>query len=193
MVLAETTKTNLRLYTVEEFWDFIERPENADGKYELINGVILKHASASFEHGETALYIGSPLMLFARQHDLGKVAVEVDHYLLPDRFNTRHPDIEFISKARLAEFDPTQHVPLMPDLAVEIKSPTNSIEELAQKAAYYLQNGSHMVWLVYPETKEVAVYTLANPTPIIYGISDSLSGGDVLPGFELPVKDIFPV
>lgn len=192
MVLAEPTKTNLRLYNVEEFWNFIERPENADSKYELINGVIVKHMPPSFEHGETALYIGSPMMIFTRQHDLGKVAVEVDHYLLPDRFNTRRPDVEFISKARLAEFDPTQYVPLMPDLAVEIKSPTNSIEELAQKAAYYLQNGSRMVWLVYPDTREVAVYTLDSPTPIIYGIEDTLTGGDVLPGFTLPVKDIFP-
>ena len=117
MVLAEPTKTNLRLYTVEEFWNFIERPENANGKYELINGVIVKHMPPSFEHGETALYIGSPMMIFTKQHDLGKVAVEVDHYLLPDRFNTRRPDVEFISKARLNEFDPTQYVPLMPDLA----------------------------------------------------------------------------
>ncbi len=134
-----------QLYTVEQFWDFIEQPENADRKFELVNGVIVEEMSPGFEHGKFSLRIGSPMMIFVEANDLGSVAVEVDHYLPPDKFNTRRPDVEFISKERLALFDPIQYVPLMPDLAVEVKSPSNTPEELRQKAAYYLQNGARMV------------------------------------------------
>jgi Uma2 family endonuclease len=180
-----------RLYTVDEFWAFIEQPENADRKFELINGVIVEDMSPGLEHGQCTLRIGSPMMIFVDQHDLGTVAVEVDHYMPPDKFNTRRPDVEFISKARLGTFDPTGYVPLMPDLAVEVKSPGNTPGELRQKAAYYLQNGVRLVWLVFPETQTVYVYTPANPAGKKYGIDDTLDGGDVLPGFTLALRDIF--
>lgn len=185
MVLSE------KLYMVEEFWGFLERPENADRKFELINGVIIEDMSPSFSHGRYASHIYLPLALFVNQHDLGEVVFEVDHYIPPDHFNTRRPDVEFMSKARLAQFDPNKYVPLMPDLAVEVKSPTNSFEELRQKAAYYLQNGTAAVWLIYPENQTVVVYTLTNPDGQSFGIDDSLTGEPVLPGFALPLKDIF--
>jgi Uma2 family endonuclease len=180
-----------RLYTVKEFWEFLEQPENQDHKYELIYGVIVAHKPSGFAHGTFRLNIGAPMMIFADQHDLGEVAVEVDHYLPPDKFNTRRPDVEFISKARLVAFDPTEYVPLMPDLAVEVKSPSNTPDELRQKAAYYLQNGARMVWLVFPDIQTVFVYTVDNPAGTKFGIEDILDGGDVLPGFTLPVATIF--
>jgi Uma2 family endonuclease len=180
-----------RLYTVEEFWEFLEQPDNKDHKFELIYGVIVAHKPSGFAHGIVRLNIGSPMMIFADQHYLGEVAVEVDHYLPPDKFNTRRPDVEFISKARLAAFDTSGYVPLMPDLAVEVKSPSNTPDELRQKAAYYLQNGARMVWLVFPDIQTVFVYTMDNPAGKKFGIDDTLDGGDVLPGFTLSVATIF--
>jgi Uma2 family endonuclease len=180
-----------QLYTVDKFWAFIEQPENADRKFELVNGVIVEEMSPGFEHGVFVMDIGSFIRVFVRQNDLGEVAVEVDHYLPPDKFNTRRPDVEFISKERLALFDPSQYVPLMPDLAIEVKSPSNTPEELRQKAAYYLQNGALMVWLVFPAEQIVMVYTVDNPAGKKFGKDDTLDGGGALPGFKLPLKDIF--
>jgi Uma2 family endonuclease len=180
-----------RLYTVEEFWEFLEQPENKNRKFELMNGVIVEYMSPGFAHGVIVLDIGAFVRVFVRQNDLGEVAVEVDHYLPPDKFNTRRPDVEFISKVRLAAFDPSEYVPLMPDLAVEVKSPSNTPDELRQKAAYYLQNGARMVWLVFPDIQTVFVYTVDNPAGNKFGIEDILDGGDVLPGFTLPVATIF--
>ncbi len=180
-----------RLVTVDEFWKFLELPQNADRKFELINGVVVEDMSPSFEHGTIALRIGARLLAFVDDHDLGKVAVEVDHYNPPDKFNTRRPDVEFISKSRLDEFDSSGYVPLMPDLAVEVKSPTNTPQDLRQKAAYYLQTGSRMVWLVYPETATITVYTPDNPAGHTYTAADTLDAGDLLPGFTLPLSAIF--
>ena len=77
------------------------------------------------------------------------------------------------------------------DLAVEIKSPDDTYTELRSKAAYYLANGSEMVWLVYPEKLMVEVYRKGSDVDILLE-SDTIDGGNLLPGFALPVRDIFP-
>jgi Uma2 family endonuclease len=80
-------------------------------------------------------------------------------------------------------------VPEMPDLAVEVKSPDDSLKLLRDKAHYYLANGTRLVWLVIPEKRLVEVYTPDDEQ--ILTEEDTLSGEDVLPGFTLPVRDIF--
>ena len=78
----------------------------------------------------------------------------------------------------------------MPDLAIEIKSPDDTIQEMRDTAAYYLANGSRLVWLVYPNYRLIEVYRLGADIQIL-GEEDTLTGGDVLPGFELPVREVF--
>ena len=79
----------------------------------------------------------------------------------------------------------------MPDLAVEVKSPDDSLSKLREKAAYYLANGTLLAWLVYPKKRLVIVLTPDSEE--ILTEDDTLDGGDVLPGFTLPVRDIFRV
>jgi Uma2 family endonuclease len=78
----------------------------------------------------------------------------------------------------------------MPDLAVEIKSPDDTVKELREKAAYYLANGARLVWLIYPAKHMVEVYTPDGDVEILVE-GDLLTGGDVLPGFSLPVAEVF--
>jgi Uma2 family endonuclease len=77
----------------------------------------------------------------------------------------------------------------MPDLAVEVKSPSDSVRQLREKAEYYLQHGTRLVWLIFPAQRIIEVYTLDEVEILIEG--DSLTGGDVLPGFSMPVADVF--
>ncbi len=81
-------------------------------------------------------------------------------------------------------------VPRFPDLAVEVKSPGDSYRQMREKAAYYLANGTKLVWLVYPEKRLVEVYRADGDIQILTG-DDTLDGGDVLPGFSMTVSDIF--
>ena len=81
-------------------------------------------------------------------------------------------------------------VPEMPDLAVEVQSPDDSIKAMREKATYYLANGAKLVWLVYPRKRIVEVYH-ANGEIDIFHKGEMLSGEDVLPGFSLLVADIF--
>ncbi len=83
----------------------------------------------------------------------------------------------------------------MPDLAVEIASPSNTSAELRQKAALYLQHGSLMVWLVLPDQNGVEVCHLGEDgqlTVDFIGRESRISGGAVLPGFELEIRRLFP-
>jgi Uma2 family endonuclease len=192
MVLRDPVSTEERLYTVKEFWAFIDRPENADRKFELINGVIVEDMSPGLKHGIVVLNLGAEVRTFLKQNPIGVIASDVDLYLPLDDYNTRRPDLEFISHDRLKLIeDHTRPIPLMPDLVVEVKSPGNTYEELRQKAAYYLKNGARMVWLVYPEKEQIVIYTAGVAEPKIYRKGDTLSGGDVLPGFSLALSEVF--
>jgi len=77
----------------------------------------------------------------------------------------------------------------MPDLCVEIQSPDDSLKLMREKADFYLANGSRLVWLVYPSKQLIEVWTATEQA--ILKLEDTLTGGDVLPGFAVPVKRFF--
>ena len=85
-------------------------------------------------------------------------------------------------------------VPQMPDLAVEIISPSNSMTQVRRKAAIYLQHGTQLVWVVIPDRQGVEVLTLDDEGKVLsefIGIDGALSGEQVLPGFELDLSCLF--
>jgi len=79
---------------------------------------------------------------------------------------------------------------LVPDLAIEVISRSNTREELERKLGEYFSAGVHLVWYVYPQTREVHVFTAVNQT-FVLGEHDAMNGGDVLPGLLLPISDLF--
>ena len=105
------------------------------------------------------------------------------------------PDAAFIRKAFAPPADHEYYVPRMPDLAVEIQSPSNTYAELRRKAAAYLANGTELVWLVLPERAGVEVWragTDGEPASEFIANDGRLTGEPVLPGFTLPVERLFP-
>jgi len=176
-----------RLYTVDEFEAYIERPENVERRFELIHGEIVEKMPTE-EHGIIVLRIGSRLFVFVQQHGLGYVAVEVRHQLPGEVHNARIPDISFIAGTDRVPVR-TGAVPRMPDLAVEVQSPSQSDHLMIEKATYYLANGARMVWLVYPAKRLVEVLTGDDRHLLIEG--DTIDGGSALPGFTMPVGEVF--
>ena len=81
-------------------------------------------------------------------------------------------------------------MPVFPDLAAEVQSPSNSLRDMRDKADLYLRNGSQLVWLVFPDDKRIEVHA-ADGTVTTLGINDTLTGGDVLPDFTLQLRRIF--
>lgn len=174
-------------YTVAQFERDYLSPEHSNRLFELINGEVHEKMPTQ-QYGLIASNINLELALYARQTKTGRPGIEVRHQIPEDKRNSRLPDISFVcTKGPLVEHG---SVVGMPDLAVEIKSPTDTITEMRETAAYYVANGSRLVWLVYPNYRLVEVYRPAADVEIL-GEDDTLTGDDVLPGFTLSVRALF--
>lgn len=177
-----------QLTTLEEFEQFIAQPENRGYSFELINGEIVQKMPTE-EHGVIAGIIVTEFNIYLRTNPIGRAGVEVRHRVPEDRQNDLIPDVSFISNERALALTKKGAVPLMPDLVVEVKSPDDSSIGMREKALYYLRHGSRIVWLVFPAKQQVEVYT--EDAVQVFGIDETLDGGDVLPGFTLALSTIF--
>ena len=184
-----------RLYTVDDVWELQCQPGNHDQHYELINGELVEMTPASFLHFSLAGRITHYLSAFVIDADAGIVGVEGGFYPMDDRSTLLVPDVAFVSKDRLPKPIPATFAGFMPNLAVEIKSPSNTVTELHRKAAIYLNNGTQLVWIIKPDQNGVDVCRRADDDLIaveFVGIEGKLFGDDVLPGFELELRLLFP-
>ncbi len=184
-----------KLYTVDDVWELSHRPENANRDCYLIDGELVWTMPPGGEHGNLAFEIAYYMRVFLEKHDLGRGTVETGYYPPNDRHTVLGPDVAFISKARAPQPFPKKFVPAMPDLAVEIKSPTDSLQEVRRKAAVYLANGTTLVWIVLPAEKGVDVCRASADSGLnieFVGRDGNLSGEGVLPGFKLELKLLFP-
>ncbi len=187
--------TQERVYTVDDVWRLACSPENDAKKICLINGELLITMSPGRLHGRLTLRIGRFIADYADRHSLGEAAVEVGYHPPDDIKTLLIPDVAFEGKARAEQPLGAGYAPFMPDLAVEIISPSQSLAEGRRKAKVYLRHGTAMVWLVDPAEKNAEIWTAENrdaPQSETIGMDDELSGGAVLPGFTLPLRHLFP-
>ena len=178
-----------KLYTVEEFWEIARLPENEGKRLELEDGVIVEMGSSSPINTVTAGRILHFFNAHVIPRNLGYVTGADGGYKLAPR-QSRQPDVGFISKERMPQLP--REFKVAPDLAVEVVSEN---EDIFKKAREYLHAGTRMVWAVYADERMVYVMTLNEQGAVVsvpFTEADTLDGGDALPGFTLPVRDIFP-
>ena len=97
----------------------------------------------------------------------------------------------FVQAARLPPREQRRsYSPVVPDLAVEIRSPSNTVRELAEKVADYLRAGVRLVWVVDLDTQTVTVHT-PGAVPLTLSVDEEITGGEVLPAFRCPVAAFF--
>ncbi|MCB9455566.1 MAG: Uma2 family endonuclease [Anaerolineaceae bacterium] len=176
-------------YTAEEFWAFASLPEHEDKRLELEDGVIIDMGASSPVNTVVAMRIGYFLNAFVIPNDLGYVTGADGGFKLADN-RVRQPDVGFIAKARAPQLP--KHFDSAPDLAVEVVSPD---EDIFKKTNEYLRAGTRQVWAVYPGEQMVYVMQLDADGRMIstpFDTDSTLTGGDILPGFTLAVREVFP-
>jgi Uma2 family endonuclease len=181
--------------TAEEFWEM--QPQFPHERTELVNGKVIRMAPAGGEHGVEAFTIGLLLGSYVRERKLGVMCAAETGFRL-DRGNVRAPDAAFISNARLennrdkmgGKLRTEKFWPFAPDLAVEVVSPGDSAQDVAAKVRDWFVGGVQMVWIIYPKQQNVHVFA-APDTWLIVEASDSLDGGEIVPGFSCRVQEIF--
>jgi Uma2 family endonuclease len=183
---AVTMAVQDKLYTVQ---DLLNMPD--DGKiYELHNGVLVEVPGSRVQQAQLAMWIGHLLLIFIDQQGLGGIVIGPDGTAELNEFNTRIPDVSYISRERAQKQDKHSYLDGAPDLAVEVVSPSNSAPEMQQRAGEYLGFGARLVWIVNGEKRTIDVYR-SDGTRTVLTAKDVLDGGDVLPGLQLPVQRIF--
>jgi len=180
-------RSDHRLLTAEEF--FYEQPD--ERRSELIAGEVVREPPPAPEHGLLAVNVAHHLRRFLDVHRLGRVLAESGYVLRRGPDTVRGPDVSFISEQRWAVTrDRRRYFEGAPDLAVEVASPGDGRRKLAAKAREYFQAGARLVWVVWPGSRTVDVHRPGSPPATLHA-ADTLDGGDVLPGFALPVSRIF--
>ena len=146
---------------------------------------------AGFEHGRLVSRITARLEDFVEQRGLGVVTgAETGFHIRHHPDTVRAPDVAFVRASRITRTPILGFFDGPPDLAVEVLSPDDRAREVLAKVHDWLDAGCLTVWVVDPSASTVAVYESGRPASI-YGSSDNLSGGDILPGLSLPVAKIF--
>jgi len=180
-----TAKT--KLITAEEL---LAMPD--DGYcYELVRGELRKMPPASHDHGREGNRVNVSMSVHVYANDLGETYLAETGFILERSPDTvLAPDVSFVRKEREeAARDISGYFPGPPDLAVEVISPNDRLTEVAAKAADWLEYGTRMVIVVNPRNKTVQVHTSDGITELTE--ADTLDGGDVAPGWSMPVADIF--
>jgi Uma2 family endonuclease len=161
--------------------------------YEVVDGRIVEESPLGAQEGSTASLLVESMGYFARSNRLGRVVTEVLFVIDPDRPLRRRPDVAFVSRER---WPVNQRVPreaawdVIPDLAVEITSPNDLIDDLMDKIEEYFVAGVRRVWVIY--SKQCKVYIYESPTNVrILQLGDELDGGTIVPGFRIPLTQLF--
>jgi Uma2 family endonuclease len=161
-------------------------------RYELVRGELRRMTPAGSEHGRIAMSFSWRLAQHVQENRLGAVyAAETGFVLARNPDTVRAPDVAFVNRERLEEAGETEgYWPGAPDLAVEVISPGDLYAEVEEKVFDWLNAGTKMVAVVNPRKRSVTV--CKSPTDIaVLTEADVLDGGDVVPGFELVVREIF--
>jgi Uma2 family endonuclease len=163
-----------------------------DVLYEVVDGEI-REKIAGVREIQIASLLHGFLFIFLVQNKLGRVVIEMIFRIDVAKDLQRRPDVAFVSRQTWPLNRSAPDVPvwdIIPDLAIEVVSPTNRAVEVQRKIHEYLDAGVRGVWVIYPEQKKIYIY--ASPTKIqVLQLGDELDGGDLLPGFKLPLTALF--
>ncbi len=183
-----------RLYDVDDLWELGSQEEHRDKDYELIDGAIIEMTKPGGRHGKLVIRLGHYLYAYVEDNLLGHVTTETGYHPRDYRYTMLAPDLAFISYENAPDPFPEKWIPAMPDLAIEVRSPSNTFRELRDKAATYLRHGTTVVWIVMPATRSVEVWRRQEDGSFVNEVlplSEALSGENILPGFELQLSVLF--
>ncbi|MBM3239662.1 Uma2 family endonuclease [Candidatus Poribacteria bacterium] len=172
---------NAESITLEQFM------ANDYESYEYVKGELVLMSTPTMVHGEISSNIVILLGNHVRQNQLGRIYTAETTFQIGE--SGRKPDVAFVSQERLPE-NRHQASPIPPDLAVEVVSPTDKVYDVQEKALEYLDAGTKMVWVIEPIAKTVTVYRSPSDIKILTP-NDTLTGEEVIKGFQCAVSEIF--
>lgn len=179
---------------LEPLIDHPPQPHGDETLYEIIDGQKVELPPLGWHAGFIASFLQGKLCEFAYARRLGYPVVEVLFHLSLPVDRNRRPDVAFVSTQRCPRgrpvFNDANAWDVVPNLAVEVISPTDLVDELLERLEEYFRAGVQLVWVIFPRRRVVQVYQSLTR---LHGLTaaEVLDGGDVLPGFRLPLAELF--
>ena len=176
--------------TAEELAEVVARDD--EHRYELVAGELEMMSPAKPRHGRIVGRLTGPLQTYVRARRLGEVYGAETGFLLGRNPDTvRGPDVAFVRRERVAQVGDTDDWwPGAPDLAAEVLSPDDSYSKVRQKVGLWLSGGARLVLVVDPRRRIVEVHHPGEPLRELTE-GDTIDGEDVVPGWRLPVAELF--
>jgi len=160
------------------------------GRCELIQGELTMMSPAGGNHGDVAMQIAFALKPFVDEHGGKLFAAETGFILDRNPDTVRAPDVAYIAAPRLAAAHTDKFIPIAPDFLAEVLSPNDKAEQVAEKVQWWLDHGVRLVWVVDPANRCVTAH-LPGGDAHVYRDADTVTGGDVMAGLSVAVKDLF--
>jgi Uma2 family endonuclease len=177
--------------TAEEFFDWCNRPENEDRRFELEDGEVVEMPPPGELHGVVCWLVAQLLGDYVFRRRAGYVCTNDSGIVVrrgPD--TVRGPDVMLFLTSKPIDGMSRGYTDGTPELIVEVFSPTDKYSKLNRRIEQYHRRGVRLVWVVFPEDRTVNVY-IPNEFPKVLDESDDLTGNGVLPDFACKVADLF--
>lgn len=181
--------STMHAVTADELW----KMPRQGMRCELVRGELRTISPAGGKHGFIAIKIGTYLNQFVAHHDLGCVlGAETGFRIANNPDTVCAPDAAYVSHARIPKAGiPDAYWPGAPDLAIEVVSPSDTVNEVDEKVAERLAADTRQVWLIKTKSRTVVIHSAQNAVRTLTE-HEEIDGGDVLPGFRCRVANVFP-
>lgn len=180
--------------SVEKFWEISQAPKYQDCIVELVNGEIIELPLHGWQHGATTAQVALKVGQYIYEQNLGRAFAGGTGYVVerwPDgRDSVRGLDFAYISYPRAQASFGDYWLETSPDLVIEVVESCDSAAYMQLKVMQIINSGTPLVWALYPENRTAVIHSASGA--ITVEESFALSGGDILPGFEIRVAEIFP-
>jgi Uma2 family endonuclease len=173
------------LLTAEEFDNY---PFEEDKRYELDEGELIEMTRPAYKHNQVMQKLLVELVLYFREHPIGQALISENLYALSPS-TRRSPDVAIILGDRQAELENAKVIPIIPEIADEVLSPSETPRMIHRKMRQYFEAGVKEVWLIDPESKEVEIWIGLQLTHELTG--DAAITSPLLPGFALTLAELF--
>jgi Uma2 family endonuclease len=166
--------------------------------YEVVNGQVVEIAPMSAFASEIANRLRDHLSTYALRANSGRTRMDMLFRipLAEDQNRNREPDLAFIKFDRWPQDRALPYrgnpIDVVPNVALEVVSPSDFAEDVLAKAYEYLRAGVELVWVIFPRQRQLFAFTAVNTAPRLFTETDTLDGATVLPGFSVPMTGLFP-
>jgi Uma2 family endonuclease len=186
--MSRAAATHRRRLTAEEF---AALPSTPGVRQELIDGTIIEMPPPGFEHGLIADALGRLISLHVTALGLGRVCAAETGFLLRAQ-HVRAADVAFVRRERIPATRVTGYIGGSPDLAVEVRSPSDSIARVMERIHDWLEHGATEAWLVDPDSRSITVFSAGDHPVRVFQGDQTITCGDWLGGLTIALTDVFP-